>query len=206
MCSSAKPWIQTLVRRLAQQQKSSSPLICFFQSFQGPVNFIRSAFGVNVQFSVCLVRGSLSSSGSKQTLDFEKATKEVLLLVFRWPRPGQHGGLPVQLGSLCSLGIMRRAGEEADTGVPRGQGHGWGHWPGCARTSPHTQVLCSVLSRASLSRRKQRRRAAALVRCILAPSARNNPLFLRPNATAEMSSLFCSAGICQLGGYKDSIH
>lgn len=93
------------MRRLAQQQKSSSPLIYFFQSFQGPVNFIRSAFWGDVQFSVCLVRGSLSSAGSKQALDFEKATKEVAGPGFRWPWPGQHGGLPApaQL-ALCALG------------------------------------------------------------------------------------------------------
>lgn len=48
---------------------------------------------------------------------------------------------------VCS-GIMRRAREEADTGVPWGQGLGRGHCLECARTSPHTRVLCSVLAAA----------------------------------------------------------
>lgn len=128
------------MRRLAQQQKSSSPLIYFFQSFQGPVSFIRSAFWGDVQFSVCLVRGSLSSSGSKQTLDFGKATKEVAAPGFRPPRRSWLFVCP-----LAHWGIMRRAREEeATTGVPPGRGLGWGQWPGCARTSPHTQLLCSA--------------------------------------------------------------
>ena len=100
-------------------------------------------------------------------------------------------------------GTMRRAGEEASTGGPRG----WGLGRGCGRhracTSPHTQLLCSALATAFKDLLVVARTTAS--RSLPYALPRIIP-FLSPNTAAEMSSLFCNTGICQLGGNKESIH
>lgn len=163
-----------------------------------------------MQFSVCLVRGSLSSAGSKQALDFEKATKEVAGPGFRWPWPGQHGGLPApaQL-ALCALGHNEE-----------GSGGSWhrcatrpGTWLGtlprlCAHVSPHTGLVFALgHGLQGPPCRSTNNGVAHPPLCAASwPELPGIIPFLSPNTTAEMSSLFCSAGICQLGGYKGSIH
>lgn len=137
----------------------------------------------------------------------------------RWPVPvsglpgrasaaGSSSPAPVQL-PLCVLGHN----EESSGGSWHRCAMGPGTWPEtlprvCAHVSPHTDLVFS------LGRGLQGPPCRSTNNGVAQPPlcaaswlalARIIP-FLSLNTTAEMSSLFCNAGICQLGGNKESIH
>lgn len=122
----------------------------------------------------------------------------------RWPVLVSGG--PGAAGSLCAGDNEQGSGGSWHR-CATGRGLGWGHCPGCVHGSPHTGPVFPLGHglKGPLVTAKQRRRATSLLAASW-PELPGIIPFLSPNTTAEMSSSFCSAGICQLGGYKDSIH
>lgn len=147
------------------------------------------------------MRGPLSSADSTQTPDFDRQQKRRPLPL---SAPSGRAGCPAQL-RLCARGLGRkRRADRCATERPRP-----GRPPAPARTSPRTRLLCSapsaafkgllVAARVILSR--------SLPFCAVSrPALARIIPFLNPNTTAEMSSLLCNAGICQVDGNNESIH
>lgn len=104
--------------------------------------------------------------------------------------------------SFVCLGIMRRAQEEARCATGPGTWLGMLSWV-CVHVSPHTGLVFG------LGRGLQGPPCHGTNNGVVLPPSQGLArimLFLSANTTAEMSSLFCNTGICQLGGNKESIN
>lgn len=123
---------------------------------------------------------------------------------FPVPRAELAPRCPVQL-CLCAGGLRRkRRADRCAVERPRP-----GRPPTPARTSPHTRLLCSASSTAFKGLLVAARviSSRSLPFCAVSQPALARIIpFLNPNTTAEMSSLFCNAGICQVDGNNESIH